>query len=121
MSRLHKLDPNFKPAFNGPELAHSLVQKLNETASKLNKPIEFAYLFGSASVGKNSVDSDLDILVVVSDHYSNDIPFYYSIVNQPFFSPVAVDWIFMSSSDFNLKKEDGGVARIAYVNGMRVL
>ncbi len=120
MSRLHKLDPNFKPAFNGPELAHSLVQKLNEQGKNSGKPIEFAYLFGSASEGKNTVDSDLDILVIVLDNFANDIPFYYSIVNQPFFSPVAVDWIFMSSSEFNLKKDTGGVARIAHINGMRI-
>jgi predicted nucleotidyltransferase len=78
------------------------------------------FLFGSAAEGKNTLDSDLDILVIVPDNYGQIIKDFYNIVTQPYFSPVAVDWIFKTKSEFDIQKEIGGISRIVFLNGMRI-
>jgi predicted nucleotidyltransferase len=113
MSRLLKLDPNFKPAFDGLTVARELIQKLND-----HRPVKEAYLFGSAAEGKNTADSDLDILVVIAD--DQDPKDYYQFVNQAGFSSVAVDWIIKKSSEFDQKKDQGGVCFIAFHQGKRI-
>ncbi len=90
---LLKLDPDFKPAFNGPLLAQDLIYKISKEFTILK-----AYLFGSSALAKNTNDSDLDILLVVPDHV--DTKSYYKFVNTPFFSTVAVDWIIKTETDF---------------------
>lgn len=115
MSRLSKLDPNFKPAFDGPSEFRSLMKKL---AAQSNEHVINAYLFGSAAQAKNTVDSDLDILVVIPD--SADEKTLYKIVNQPGFSNYAVDWLFKKLSDFLREKESGGVCRIASQSPVRL-
>jgi|GEM_PF-5681741 len=110
---LLKLDPNFKPAFDGPALAQGLIDKLNSSL-----PLHAAYLFGSAAEGKNTINSDLDILLVVPD--SIDIKKYYTFVNAPFFSPVAVDWIIQLKTDFEKSLEIGGVSTVATENGIKL-
>lgn len=110
---LLKLDPNFKPAFDGQVLAQELINKVSAAL-----PILKAYLFGSAAEGKNTVNSDLDILLVVPD--SSDIKIFYKFVNAPFFSPVAVDWIVKTSTEFEKEKGIGGVAMIASHTGIEL-
>lgn len=94
-----KLDPNFKPAFNGIELATKLIEKLN-----LQHDITTAYLFGSSAEGKNKADSDLDILLVIPEN--EDPKVYYKTVNTPYFSDVAVDWIIKNQKEFDEKKRN---------------
>lgn len=120
MSRLLKLNPHFQPAFSGLQVAKDLGSKLRKESLAEKKPILDIYLFGSAAEGKNTIHSDLDLLVVVPDNQQNDIKSYYSIVTKPHFSPYAVDWIFKTESEFNTNKEIGGVCRIAYLNGIKV-
>lgn len=113
MSRLSRLNPHFKPAFDGFKIANDLLEKLAKS-----KPIHEAYLFGSAAEGKNSVDSDLDLLIVIPDDAI--IKDYYEIVNAPFYSPVAVDWIFTTKVEFEKNREIGGVSRVAFLTGKKV-
>ena len=110
---LLKLNPHFKPAFNGPLIAQQLVSKVADA-----KPVVVAYLFGSAALGKNTSNSDLDILLVVPD--GSDIKKYHQFVNTPYFSPVAVDWIIKSTGDFEKDKNIGGVAMIAIQTGIEL-
>jgi predicted nucleotidyltransferase len=114
MSRLLRLNPNFKPAFDGIECAKLLIVKLQNEIE-----IKEAFLFGSAAEGKNTEDSDLDLLIVVG--IVSDIKKCYEIVNRPFFSERAVDWIVKSQADFNVQKEVGGVCRVAFLTGERLL
>lgn len=113
MSSLLRLDPKFQPAFNGSEIAIELVSKL-----VLQVPVESAFLFGSAAEGKNTSNSDLDVLVVVPD--GSNIKDYYSVVNAPFYSPLAVDWIFKTKSYFDYEKNVGGISRIADMSGKKI-
>ncbi len=113
MSRLLKLDPKFVPAFDGLKLARELVAKLSAQA-----PIEEAYLFGSAAAGKNTTDSDLDIVVVIAN--SKSVGEYYKLVGTAHFSSVAVDWIFKTRTEFEKQIQDGGISRVAQLEGVRV-
>ncbi len=113
MSRLRLLDPQFKPAFDGPAIARSLITQLSG-----KKTVLLAYLFGSAAQNKNTVDSDLDLLVIVPD--GSEIKSYYEVVNSAFFSPVAVDWIFITESEFNKNSEIGGISMIAKQQGIGI-
>jgi len=56
------LDPDFKCAFDGPKKAQDLFSKVFELME-----VENGYLFGSAVEGRNTENSDLDILLVVPD------------------------------------------------------
>jgi predicted nucleotidyltransferase len=114
MSRLLRLNPNFKPAFDGVKQAKVLIAKLHSEIV-----IHECYLFGSSAEGKNTENSDLDILVVVANE--NDVKKSYAIVNKPFFSEIAVDWIIKSKDDFEAQKEIGGVCRIATLTGKRLV
>lgn len=108
-----RLDPNFKPAFNGQALAQALLSKVLTSL-----PVAEAYLFGSSAQGRNTVNSDLDILVVVPD--SADIKKYYEFVNAPFFSTVAVDWIIKTTTEFQKEKVVGGISMIASQTGIEL-
>ena len=113
MSSLLKLNPNFKPAFDGLALAKELFHKV-----KANLAVEEAYLFGSSAEMKNTPDSDLDILLIVPD--GQDLKQAYSLIHKSYTPTIAVDWIVMHKEDFNLKKEIGGVSRIAFLTGIRI-
>ncbi len=111
MSNLLKLNPDFKPAFDGVQLAGDLISKIH-----LEKKIITAYLFGSSAEFKNTENSDLDILLVIPDQ-ENETD-YYKIVQQPFFSNRAVDWIIKKATDFEKRKNIGGVCMTAFQNGI---
>jgi predicted nucleotidyltransferase len=113
MSRLLKLNPNFKPAFDGIHYAEVLVQKIRDQLE-----LKEAYLFGSAAEKKNTANSDLDILIVVNSEA--DIKSCYRIVNTPFFSEIAVDWIVKTKVDFDTLKEIGGVCRVSFLTGKKI-
>lgn len=113
MSRLSRLNPHFKPAFDGFKIANDLLLKLSNA-----KTVSGAYLFGSAAEGRNSADSDLDLLVIIPNESS--VKEYYETVNVPFFSPVAVDWIFITENEFSKNREIGGVSRVAFLTGKKV-
>jgi predicted nucleotidyltransferase len=81
-------------------------------------PVMAAYLFGSSAIGKNTADSDLDILLVVAD--SADLKTYHALVNSPFFSEVAVDWIVKHKSEFERSQSLGGVTMVAVQTGIRL-
>jgi predicted nucleotidyltransferase len=114
MSNLLKLDPNFKPAFDGVALAHELINKIL-TKRQLVKAI----LFGSSAECKNTADSDLNILLIIPD--GEEPENYYKIVNTPFFSKVAVDWIIFKESDFKKKKDVGGFCFVADKRGINLI
>lgn len=61
MSRLLKLNPNFKPSFDGKAIAQNLIDKLIQNNFIIHKAI----LFGSAAKGLNDINSDLDIVIVI--------------------------------------------------------
>lgn len=113
MSRLSRLNPHFEPAFDGFKLATELIQKLNQAL-----PVLEAYLFGSCVEEKNTENSDIDLVVVIPD--SRIAAEYYSVVNTPFFSGVAVDWIFITKQNFIRDRAVGGVSRVAYLTGKRI-
>ena len=113
MSRISRLNPHFKPAFDGMKIATDLIEKILQTHLLVE-----AYLFGSAAEEKNTADSDLDILLVVPDGLPPQE--YYKIVNAPFFSPIAVDWIIKNETDFKRDCDIGGVAMIAKHQGKRL-
>ncbi len=113
MSGLSKLNPNFVAAFDGPKLAGGLLLKIQAEHLVLR-----AFLFGSAAEGKNTAHSDLDFLLVIPD--DADKKTYFSFVNQPFFSTVAVDWLILNQTEFEQQKEIGGVARIAWLTGIQL-
>lgn len=114
MSQISKLNPQFKAAFDGLKMAKELLQKIT-SKFVVNK----AYLFGSAAVAKNTANSDLDMLIVVPD--GSEIKEYYAYVNTAFFSPVAVDWIFLHQTEYEKMVDIGGVARIATITGIDLL
>lgn len=120
MSRLLRLNPHFQPAFPGLQAAKDIGDKLLKTSLAEKKSILTIYLFGSAAEGKNTINSDLDLLVIIPDSQQNDLKGYYSIVSKPHFSPYAVDWIFKTESEFAANKDIGGVCRIAHLNGIKV-
>ncbi|HEY8270722.1 MAG TPA: nucleotidyltransferase domain-containing protein, partial [Pseudobdellovibrionaceae bacterium] len=107
MSSLSKLNRNRTPPFDGIKKASELVHKL---ASEM--ALHQAYLFGSAANNEHTLDSDLDILVVVES--TSDIAKLYKIVQRPFFSSVAVDWIVKSRAEFSKMKDVGGVCFVAF-------
>lgn len=113
MSRLQRLDPKFKPAFDGPARARELICKLSSC-----EIVEVAYLFGSASEGKNTSDSDIDLLVVIPN--SAKASEYYKVVGAPNFSAIAVDWIFKTRDEFERQLNEGGISRIAKLQGVRI-
>lgn len=113
MKGLELLNPKFKSEIDGEKIAQELVSKLSERVSILE-----AYLFGSAAEGRMTRDSDIDLLLVIADEASEtDV---YAEVNKPFFSPIAVDWIILDKSNFDRKKNYGGVAFIAYHQGKKM-
>lgn len=113
MSRLSRLNPHFKPAFDGFKIAKELLLKLSQSLE-----ISEAYIFGSCAEGKNTENSDLDLLVIIPNE--SEVKEYYRIVNTPFFSPVAVDWIFVTKEEFLKNREVGGISRVAFITGKRV-
>jgi hypothetical protein len=113
MSSLSRLNPNFKAAFDAPRESQALLRKL----AKLIQ-VQEAYLFGSGAQGKNTADSDLDLLVVIPDEASELD--YFEIVSQPGFSSLATDWIFRKKSQFLSEQEIGGVTRVAIMTGIKV-
>ncbi len=113
MSRLLTLDPDFKPAFDGVDLAKRAVGKLASQAEVIE-----AYLFGSSVEKKNTIDSDLDILVVIPNEKEPRL--YYSIVGQGFFASVAIDWIIKTENDRRAGCKRGGVSFLVQQMGIRV-
>lgn len=113
MSKLNRLNPNFKPAFDGPQKALEIILKLKD-----RRAILAAYLFGSAAKGKNTENSDLDLLVVIED--KDDQKDFFKIVQEPFFANIAIDWIFKNESEFNIEKNKGGVCFIATTEGIKI-
>lgn len=107
------LDPNFKPAFDGQRLAQDLIDKVSAQS-----PVVAAYLFGSSSVGKNTADSDIDILLVIPD--GTDVKAYYKFVSTPFFSTTAVDWIIKTKIEFENSRQIGGISMVASATGIEL-
>jgi predicted nucleotidyltransferase len=92
-------------------LAHELVSKLG-----LEIPILKGYLFGSGVRNNMTPDSDLDLLVILEN--LEDMKKAYKVVGQKKFSPIAVDWIFKNSVDFEKRKDFGGVCFEAHHHGV---
>ena len=111
MSDLRKLDPDFQPSFDGLLEAKNLIKKISTV-----KPILNALLFGSSVNGKATANSDLDILLIIPD---NENPKdYYKIVQAPFFSERATDWIIKTKTEFDMRKKSGGVCFVAAETGI---
>lgn len=113
MKGLERLNPKFKSPIDGEKIAKELISKLSERVSILE-----AYLFGSAVEGRMTRDSDIDLLVIIADDASDGE--VYAEVNKPFFSSIAVDWIVLHRSQFDQKKNYGGVAFIAFHQGKKL-
>lgn len=60
----------FYPSFNKEELVKKLKEKMRDLAPKL--PLSLAVLFGSYAQGKNTVASDVDILIVYEGEQRRD-------------------------------------------------
>ncbi len=113
MSALSKLKPNRTPPFDGMAIASSLVGKILQKMK-----VQKAILFGSAAVNEHTENSDLDILIVVENQLH--IKQVYSIVQTPYFSPIAVDWIVKTQKDFDQYKDIGGVCFMAHNFGKEI-
>lgn len=113
MSSLSKLNPNRIPPFDGMTLATNLVSKIFQKIE-----IQNALLFGSACSNEHSENSDLDILIVVKTQAQ--IKSVYDIVQTPYFSPVAVDWIIKTKTDFDHHKDIGGICFVAHNFGREI-
>lgn len=81
--------------------------------------IKDVYLFGSAVNGVLTEDSDLDILVVVKSE--SDIKKIQNEVYSKKFADIAIDWIFKTEKEFDLRKDYGGVCFEAYHYGKKIL
>ncbi len=114
MSKLARLNPKFKPAFDGVSAARQAVLRLQQQSVSI---IE-AYLFGSAAVGKNTADSDLDILVVIPQ--DADLRTYFQACQKPGISDIATDWLFKKQDEFLSEIQNGGISRIAVSEGVKV-
>ncbi len=113
MSSLLKLNRKRTPPYDGIKMASELVQKLESEIALYQ-----VYLFGSAATNEHTLDSDLDLLVIVDD--TSDIKKVYKIVQRPFFSSVAVDWIVKSKAEFSKMKDIGGVCFVAFHQGKEI-
>ena len=98
-------------------------QKVNEEASCVAQKIVGAvdplaiFLFGSAGEGKATDQSDLDFLIVVKDEARQREAQRNLSRLMPLSATFAVDLIWVSESEFNRKKEIGGVCLIAWEDG----
>ena len=113
MSNLSKLNPKFEPAFDGIKIAKDAVERLHTII-----PILEAYLFGSSANHKNTVDSDLDILVIIEN--DANIKDYFVASQKPGLSSIATDWIFKYKSEFEDELQTGGISRVATQEGVKV-
>jgi len=84
------------------------------------KPQEL-YLFGSASEGKMTDHSDYDLLVVMKDvlDCKKGMKAYRRIRSLLPRRPIDVVW--MHRTEFDLKKEEGGIAFIAFSEGRKLI
>jgi predicted nucleotidyltransferase len=94
--------------------AQALIRKLAAFV-----PLSEALLFGSATTGKMTPDSDFDILIVVESE--QDIKAAQKIVYSKDFSKIAVDWIFKIKTDYEKRKQLGGVCFVAFNEGISLL
>ena len=107
------LDPKYQPPFDGVAKAQALVYKLSA-----QKQVIKAFLFGSCVGGKNTENSDIDILVVIPD--GTNLKDYYKVVTAPYFSDTATDWIFKTAAEYAKEKDLGGVAFVATQTGLKL-
>ncbi|HPI40369.1 MAG TPA: nucleotidyltransferase domain-containing protein [Pseudobdellovibrionaceae bacterium] len=66
------------------------------------------YIFGSFVVDRFTAESDLDIAVIVPDHWSSRV-FIEKIYEVGFLSSWPLDLLVFKEKDFAIKKEVGGV------------
>ncbi len=77
-----------------------------------------AYLFGSAVNGIMTADSDLDIVLVFQNQTDLDE------VKKEIFSKrfdIAIDWIFKIKSEFEERKNLGGICFEAFHRGQKII
>jgi len=103
-----------------PEIVEKEVRLLTDLILKNISPLEM-YLFGSASEGKMTDQSDYDLLIVVTDQIEQRLGMkkYSEIRSQLPRRPI--DTIWMTKSEFDEKKREGGVAFIAFNEGKRLI
>lgn len=96
---------------------------LDEAKSIVNSigqvlPVTSAYFFGSGLNGVFTEDSDLDLIVVIEDQFdlkrAQQIAFSKRWTNRP------LDLILKSESEFNQRKELGGVCFVAFHDGLKL-
>lgn len=78
-----------------------------------------AYLFGSSVNGVFTKESDLDFIVVVENDAA--IEQLKKEVYRVGFSDIAIDWIFKLKSEFEKRKDFGGVCFEAFHYGKRLV
>ena len=92
-----------------------LVQRVSEIIISAAKPSAL-YLFGSASEGKMTDQSDLDYLVVCPDADSIKSG-KSSLARLKPLAGIPVDLIWVTQDEFKEKRESGGVCFIAWNDG----
>lgn len=83
-------------------------------------PLEL-YLFGSAAEGNMTDQSDYDLLIVMKDHGSCKLGMKQYIQIRPHLPRRPIDVLWMSQTEFDEKKVEGGVAFIAFQDGQKLI
>jgi predicted nucleotidyltransferase len=86
---------------------------------KMELPLKSAYLFGSSVNGNFTVDSDLDIILIFSD--SENLTNIQKKLYSKRWSHIAIDFIMQTESNFEKRKDLGGVCFIAFNEGIKLL
>ena len=96
------------------------ILKARHVIAQLKKeiPLKKAILFGSALTSKFDANSDLDFLLVVED--KEDLRKMQKILYSRRWSDISIDFILKSESDFNSRKEIGGVCFEAFHYGLEL-
>ena len=101
-------------------LVESELQQIVQFFSSVIKPVSL-YLFGSASEGKMTDQSDYDLLVIVPTLEAIRPAQKSFSKGRPELPKRAFDVVWLTEEDFNRKKEIGGVALIAATEGRRLI
>jgi predicted nucleotidyltransferase len=94
------------------------IKKVRDTILRALNP-EILILFGSYARGEMTDQSDIDILIVMSDP-SEISSARKSLAKVRPINDVPLDVIWMSSEDFHAKKSVGGVAMVASEEGYQL-
>lgn len=79
------------------------------------------YLFGSASEGKMTDQSDYDLLVVMKDILDCKKGMKAYRLSRSHLPRRPIDVVWMHRKEFDQKKEEGGIAFVAFTEGRKLI